>query len=432
MTTVAHVAARMQALMTTTARELGRTSGFIQRERSLDGSRFAQMLVFGWMGNPGASVSELSQLLRAAAVPITRQGVASRFTCQAAEFMWGLLQAVLSEVMAGPMVELRVLQRFKGVYVLDSTGMGLPASLAQVWPGCGNSAGPSAGLKVSVLWELLQGQLEQVEVLSGRTHDQRARAASQALPAGALRLADLGYFKLATFKALDQAGVYWLSAYKQGTTLLAQGEPLALLDYLTTVDETPTSSRVEVGLRTRIAARLVAARVSAEALAQRQRKLAEWERKKQCRASALTWTCLAWDLYLTNIPADLLTDPEVLAVAHVRWQIELLFKLWKSEGQLDQWRTRNPWRILCEIYAKLIALLFQHWLIQLATWAYPDRSPTRALRALRHFAWPLAFSLTNPAALAHWLRQLIPVLRDCRMDKSRAAPRTFQRLAALS
>ena len=31
----------------------------------------------------------------------------------------------------------------------------------------------------------------------------------------------------------------------------------------------------------------------------------------------------------------------------------------------DEWRTNNPWRVLCELYAKLIGLLLQHWLILL-------------------------------------------------------------------
>jgi hypothetical protein len=46
-----------------------------------------------------------------------------------------------------------------------------------------------------------------------------------------------------------------------------------------------------------------------------------------------------------------------------RWQMEMLSKLWKQYGRIDEWRTANPWRVLCELYAKLIGLLLQHWLI---------------------------------------------------------------------
>jgi len=37
--------------------------------------------------------------------------------------------------------------------------------------------------------------------------------------------------------------------------------------------------------------------------------------------------------------------------------------LWKEHGQIDEWRSKKPWRILCEFYGKLAAMLIQQWLI---------------------------------------------------------------------
>ncbi len=70
-----------------------------------------------------------------------------------------------------------------------------------------------------------------------------------------------------------------------------------------------------------------------------------------------------------------------------RWQIELLFKLWKPYGCLDEWRTSHPWRILCEVDAKLMGLLLQHWRFLLfARAAIPkgvsSNSPTSYARQL--------------------------------------------------
>jgi hypothetical protein len=66
---------------------------------------------------------------------------------------------------------------------------------------------------------------------------------------------------------------------------------------------------------------------------------------------------------LTDAPAHLLSLQEALVLLRERWQREMLSKLWKPYGRIDEWRTANQWRILCELYAKLIGLLLHHWLI---------------------------------------------------------------------
>ena len=57
-----------------------------------------------------------------------------------------------------------------------------------------------------------------------------------------------------------------------------------------------------------------------------------------------------------------------------RWQIELLWKLGKQWGAIDEWQTANPSRILCELYAKLLGMLVKHWLLLLSCWDDPHRS----------------------------------------------------------
>jgi hypothetical protein len=69
-----------------------------------------------------------------------------------------------------------------------------------------------------------------------------------------------------------------------------------------------------------------------------------------------------------------LTLAEAFVLLRCRWQIELLWKLWKMQGLVDEWHTSNEERILCEVYAKLLGLLLQHWLLLLTCWQDPHRS----------------------------------------------------------
>lgn len=45
---------------------------------------------------------------------------------------------------------------------------------------------------------------------------------------------------------------------------------------------------------------------------------------------------MKWSIFITNIPATMLTLSQVVLLYSVRWQIELLFKLCKSECALDR------------------------------------------------------------------------------------------------
>ena len=58
---------------------------------------------------------------------------------------------------------------------------------------------------------------------------------------------------------------------------------------------------------------------------------------------------------------------EALVLLRERWHMELLYKLCKHDGQLDQWRTGNPWRVLCEVYAKLMSALVV-WIKRPSKW----------------------------------------------------------------
>jgi hypothetical protein len=325
-----------------------------------------------------------------------------------------------------------VLQRFNGVYLQDSTQLALPAELADVWPGNGGKDS-GAALKLQVQWEWLSGQLVRLDLRPGRSADNAAPAQAIPLPAGALRLADLGYFRLETLAATAAAGAYFLTRLKAGTHLFgAEAQPLALLRWLRASGPAVRDEPVWVGAHARLPARLITVRVPAAVAAERRRKLRRAATVKGQSVSAERLALAGWTLLLTNAPPALLSAEEAQVVAGVRWQIELLFKVWKSQGQLAHSRSQKPWRQLCEIYAKLLGLLIQHWLWLLGAWERPDRSLVQAAQVVQRFALSLAVALPAPTQL----EQLLATLQRClavsgRLNKRQRKPSTFQRLTAV-
>ena len=64
-----------------------------------------------------------------------------------------------------------------------------------------------------------------------------------------------------------------------------------------------------------------------------------------------------WLILLTNAPAELLPDSAVGLLYRVRWQIELVFKQWKSVLRLDVLPSANGCRVQCEIWSRLLSAL---------------------------------------------------------------------------
>ena len=89
---------------------------------------------------------------------------------------------------------------------------------------------------------------------------------------------------------------------------------------------------VLLGATYRLDARLMGVRVPKEVAAQRRRKLKEWARKKMSQPTKSRLALCDWTLLVTNVPVDMLCLEEALVLARARWQIELLFKLWKQHG----------------------------------------------------------------------------------------------------
>jgi hypothetical protein len=64
-----------------------------------------------------------------------------------------------------------------------------------------------------------------------------------------------------------------------------------------------------------------------------------------------------FNLFITNAPATLLPMDIVDDIYAQRWQIELLFKSWKSICNIDKVKKVNRFRLECYMYAKLILIM---------------------------------------------------------------------------
>jgi hypothetical protein len=323
------------------------------------------------------------------------------------------------------------LARFAAVEVCDGSVVSLPAALVSTWVGCGHAtAAQTAALKLILRFDLTSGRLRGPVLTDGRTHDRRAAQALDPLPRGALHIGDLAFFALAQFAAWDAAGCFWLSRLKGGTVVAGRdGVRWDLPRWLRTHCPQRVDVPILLGATERLPCRLIAERVPPAVAAERRRALQAEAHAAGRPVGVEEWALAEWTVLVTNGPPTHLSLEEALALEQARWQVELLIKRWKSLGQVDEWRTARPERILCEVYAKLLVLVLQHWLLVVGCWANPERSLWRGVRGLQRWGYALARAWVGGTWEAE-LSAVVQVLARCRIDKRKAEPSTYQILLA--
>src|SRR6266545_7558290 len=384
------VAVAMQDVLTFVAQRLARETQFVQRESKLDGATFVQTLVFTYLADPDATLDELTQTAAALNVDITSAGLTQRFTPAAATF--------LERVLGG------------------ATDQG------------------EAAIKLTLRLNLATGQLAALSLHDGRVHDSRAAHPATTLPAGSLYLADLGFFRLERLHQIEKQDGFFLSRLQAQTTVFtADGRRWDDLAALLATQAASVDLPVTLGVRLRLPARLIAVRVPQEVADQRRRRLrAEASRRGQT-VSARVLALADWTIFITNAPVTRLPLSAVLVVARARWQIELLFKLWKSHGRIDESRSGNPWRVICDVYAKLLAMIVQQWIWLISLWDYPDRSLTKAAQTVQKYALQLAGGLWSHQRTIETLETIARCLvAGCRMNPRKKHPNTYQLLLAVT
>lgn len=431
MASIAQVSGAMEAVLTKAAASTARSSGFVRRESKLGGLAFAKTAVLGWLSKPDLSLSELSQVAASLGVGISPQGLDERLGPEAARFLKGLLEVAITELVSAEPVAIEVLRRFSAVAVDDSTEVALPDALVDEWVGTGERTGHNqSALKLQLRLDLLSGALTGPVLQDARAQDRGSALQSTPLPPRALRLADLGYFSLEVMSREDTAGVYWLSRLQVQTAVFdSSGKRRDLSELLPTDYAGAVDVPVSLGFRKQLPARLLAVRVPSDVAETRRRKLGAEARRKGQSVSQERLRLADWTILVTNVPVESLSVDEALVLARARWQIELLFKLWKSHGQIDQSRSHKPYRVLCELYAKLLAMLLQHWLLLVDCWSHPDRSLVKAAAAIRaHTA--LLIAAYRGCLPIYSAIQIVQdtISTGCRMNPRRRHPNTYQLL----
>lgn len=406
------------------AEQIGREVGVVQRRSKLTGARLVQILVLGWLENPQASLNELVQVASDLGVEISVPALQQRITERLVVLLQELVAVALKRFRQSTRLPAAVLKPFSAVNIVDSSLIQLPDKLQLHFRGSRKRMSPSE-MKIQLSFEYLQGNLNAIEVQSGIRPDQRCELPIAWATVGSLTLMDLGYFKKSHLDDIDQAGAYFLSRLQTQTGLLAQADDEHLIDlprFLSSLKGTQGEVNVYLKDRRTFAVRLIYARLPDEVVAERRRKAKLNAKRRGDSCSQRHLDLLAWALFITNVPANWLSPQQLMLVYRVRWHVELVFKLWKSQACLDEVGYYGLVRVLCQFYARLLGLILFHWSVAARRFLPSGEiSLSKALQVFQRFASRFIGVMRQQG------RGLAPLLKRIDDDFQRFALKTIRR-----
>jgi hypothetical protein len=382
------------------------------------------------MGDPKASDEKLAQMAVQCGADVTPQAIDQRHTPKLVAFLEKLFRGATQLVVGADKAMAPILERFTRVTVMDSTTIRLPDEMQDRFRGCGGPHDTGvAVMKLQTELDLRSGALEHVQIEEGRSTDRGTSRLNVRREPGALRIADLGYFVLPVFAAMAAANEYFLSRLLFGTYVRYENVAVAVLGWLAKQPGPFIDVSVILGQEQRLPCRLIAWRLPREQANRRRQKLRQEMLKKNRReptAERLAWC--DWTILVTNVPESLLMPKEAVVLYRARWQVELLFKRWKSQGLVEQLSGTTVARQMVRVWSRLLAAVVQHWLTVASIWGDPTKSLGKVYEAIRDFAGRLAAALDSPAELERVLADMRQTFaKTCRRDK-RSSAGTFELL----
>lgn len=354
--------------------EVARETGFLKRKRKATPYRFLFAVVLGATSERSRSISGLRRFFSA----MTEQSISSaafqkRFSNAAANMFERILGRLLQKSLTQDARPLPPrLRRFRDVLAVDSTAFSLKDKLAKHFRGF-KSRGTRAMARITTTMSLRRHQPTDFRMTSGRTSETRGFKITRRLE-GQLVTFDLGFFSFRRFRRLARVGAFYVSRLKEGVN------PEIVSVHLGEADaEDPIGRRFSAcrfsGRCVDLDARFGSGEDSFVA-----RVAGVWDEASE-----------RYHWYMTNVSRDILGALDVSETYRLRWQVELLYREWKSVYRLADIPTGKKATARCLILATMIAHLLARMLARLLLKKRPwEYSPRKWSTYLRCFAARIA------------------------------------------
>lgn len=336
-------------------------------------------MIFSGSGFDKQSLNDLSACLKIRHnIEVSKQGVDERFTETTIQFFKNILSELLRKVITG-MPPIQEMSHFVSVRIKDSTSFQIPEHLAKYFPGSGGAAS-NAMVRIQFEYDFKSGEVLDLSLHAFNIQDQTDSVNTMhTIQKGELSIRDLGYINKRYLEAIIGKGAYYLNRCGASVGVYQKGDKAYEKINFAVLKKSMKKSGIGIIDQTaflydgknKFQTRIIMELLPDDIVNERLRKINKEAKKKKRNVSEEHKARACFNIFITNISEDILPTKKVRELYCLRWQIELVFKTWKSFGELHKTKKMKYDRFVSCIYARLIRLMLNwkiFWELALKKW----------------------------------------------------------------
>jgi len=353
--------------------KLAKLTKFTSRKSGkLSPIQFIDLLLYG----VSTGIKSLEQMCQYAkeehSIEISKQALDQRFSSSSTCFMKELVSEVLKSQVTESLHP-STLQHFNTVKIKDSTIIELHESLSDCFEGFGKGGGRNSksGVSVQFEYDLKTHRIYDIDLSSAVKKDSLdARGKTGTIQEKDLIIRDLGYYSDDVIGKIIERKAYFLSKLYHSTgvrRMVGKQIEKDKIDFGSLYQEmvqkglSELDFQVALGRKARVV-RMVVILMPDSVYEQRVRQKNKENKSTRYTTSQEYKERAHFNIYICNIGENVIDTKSISELYRVRWQIELVFKSWKSVLKINEFRKIKKERFVTTMFAKILWMLI-NWTI---------------------------------------------------------------------
>jgi hypothetical protein len=423
--------------------KLAKQTGFVKRSRKLCASHFVNTLMFSSCNQANTSLPDMTaDLSQQFSIDISKEGLHKKFNPEGISFLKELIKVQLSQQVYWQEDE-DLKKHFAAINIKDSSKFSLPCIYNGDYPGFGNFSKTNGLMNLQYEYDLMSGKWIALELTSVKRNDQQdSKHTIDSLFKGELYIRDLGYITPTYLKAIIEKEAYFLNRMPpQANIYTCENKPLDWKYIAGKLKKTRVGTLdmdVLVYKKELLPCRLIIEPVTDREYRKRLNHAKDSAKSHNVGLSKEHKLRCRYNIFITNVDRKILPIKKIRKTYYLRWQIELVFKTWKSFFEINKVKKVKKERLECQLLSKLIWVLLNWQLFQRCNHFVQRQTPERGVSVLKFFKRCISFSLSlrsvvlDPSTTAEWLEQtFLPLIENTACEAPAGKATHYQTLNSL-